>query len=151
MNNKANMPKNTYDNMPKNTYENMPKNTYDNMSNDKIMVAPNDKGFTIFRGDTARLENGKIIGTLYDIGKPLRPSIGRSWTTSHTQAKKFACYYSKDSTASNVVPIIYHGISHKLTKGLFWDLEREVHILRDKSILKKIEIVDKKDCEIGTI
>ena len=116
------------------------------VQNDHIMIAPKGKGFTVFRGDTARFENGKIVCTLYDVGKSLRPSIGRSWTTSYDYAKEFACIYSKD-TKSPIIPIIYHGVTHKLTKGLFWDLEREVHILRDKSVLKKIEIVDKKDCE----
>ncbi len=53
------------------------------MTNDKVMIAPEGKGFTVYRGDTARLEKGNIKGTLYDIGKSLRPSIGRSWTTSH--------------------------------------------------------------------
>ncbi len=116
------------------------------MPDDQIMTAQKGKGFTIFRGDTAILENGKIKGTLYDIGKSLRPSIGRSWTTSHEKAKEFACFYAKDSRP-NIVPIIYHGISGKLKKGLFWDSEREVHIVKDKSILKNIEIVDSKDCE----
>ncbi len=113
---------------------------------DNMIVAPKGKGFTIFRGDTARLENGKIRGTLYDIGKSLRPSIGRSWTTSYKKAKEFACIYAKD-TKSPVIPIIYHGISHKLKKGFFWDSEREVHIVKDMSKLKNIEIVDRKDCE----
>jgi len=116
-------------------------------SEDQIMVAPKGKGFTVFRGDTARLENGKIRGTLYDIGKSLRPSIVRSWTTSYDKAKEFACIYAKDNEP-NIVPIIYHGVSHKLMKGLFWDHpEREVYILRDKSILKNIEIIDRKDCD----
>ena len=53
------------------------------MINDKVMIATDGKGFTVFRGDTARLEKDKIKGTLYDIGKSLRPSIGRSWTISH--------------------------------------------------------------------
>jgi len=57
----------------------------------KIMVAPPSKGFTVFRGDVARLEGGKIKGTLYQIGKPLKPSIARSWTTSYEIAKRFAC------------------------------------------------------------
>lgn len=114
--------------------------------NDQIMIAPKGKGFTIFRGDTARLENGKIIGTLYDIGKTLRPYIGRSWTTSHEKAKEFACIYAKDAQYP-VVPIISHGVSHKLKKGLFFDSEREVYILEGKSILKKIEIVNRKDCD----
>jgi len=121
------------------------KNTPDN-PDDQIMVSPKGKGFTIFRGDTAILENGKIRGTLYDIGKSLRPSIGRSWTTSYDKAKEFACIYAKD-TQYPIVPIISHGISHKLKKGLFFDSEREVYILKDKSILKKIEIVDRKDCD----
>lgn len=112
----------------------------------KIMIAPPSKGFTVFRGDTARLEDDKIKGTLYDIGKSLRPSIGRSWTASHKVAKNFACQYA-EGTKPPIVPIIYHGIAHKLEKGLFWDSEREVHILRDKSRLKKIEIIDNKDCE----
>ncbi len=116
------------------------------VSDDKIMTAPKGKGFTVFRGDTARLENGKIKGSLYDIDRSLRPSIGRSWTTSYEKAKEFACYYAKD-TQPPIIPIILHGVSHKLTKGLFWDSEREVHILKGKSILKKIEIVDTKDCE----
>lgn len=96
---------------------------------DQIMIAPKGKGFTIFRGDTARIENGKIKGILYEIGKSLRPSIGRSWTTSHKKAKEFACFYAKDSRP-DMVPIIYHGVSGKLKKGLFWDSEREVHIVR---------------------
>lgn len=50
---------------------------------DKVMIVPEGKGFMVYRGDTTRLDNGKIKGTLYDIGKSLRPSIGRSWTTSH--------------------------------------------------------------------
>lgn len=124
----------------------MPDDISDNVSNNQIMVAPKGKGFTIFRGDTARLENGKIKGTLYDIGKSLRPSIGRSWTTSYDKVKEFACIYAKDNE-SNIVPVIFHGTSHKLKKGFFFDSEREVHILKDKSILKKIEIVDRKDCE----
>ncbi len=41
------------------------------------------------------------------------------------------------------IPIIYHGVAHKLEKGLFWDSEREVYILKDK--LKEIEIIDCKD------
>lgn len=114
--------------------------------NAQIMIAPKNKGFTIFRGDTARLENGKIKGTLYEMNKSLRPSIGRSWTTSHKKAKEFACFYAKYARP-NIVPVIFHGISHKLKKGLFWDLEREVHILKDKSILKNIEIVDSNDCD----
>lgn len=121
------------------------------MSDDKnvdsqIMTAPKGKGFTVFRGDTAILDNGKIKGTLYDINKSLRPSIGRSWTTSHKKAKEFACQYA-EYTKHPIAPVIYHGISHKLKKGLFWESEREVHIIRDKSILKKIEIVDHKECE----
>lgn len=115
------------------------------MPEDQIMIAPKGKGFIIFRGDTARIENGKIKGTLYEIGKSLRPSIGRSWTTSHKKAKEFACFYAKDSRP-DMVPIIYHGVSGKLKKGLFWDSEREVHIVKDKSVLKKIEIIDSKDC-----
>ena len=113
---------------------------------DNILIAPKGKGFTVFRGDTARLEHGKIRGTLYDIGKPLRPSIGRSWTTSHDMAKIFACNYADDKPP-NIVPIIYLGVSRKLKKGLFWNLEREVHIIRDKSLLKEIEIINRKDCE----
>ena len=113
---------------------------------DDILVAPKGKGFTVFRGDTARLEHGKIKGTLYDIGKPLRPSIGRSWTTSHDIAKIFACNYAEDKPP-NIIPIIYRGVSHKLKKGLFWDSEREVHITRYKSRLKDIEIIERKDCE----
>lgn len=112
----------------------------------KVMIAPEGKGFTVYRGDTARLEKGKIKGTLYDIGKSLRPSIGRSWTTSHKMAKVFACNYA-DGKPPNIVPIIYHGITHRMEKGLFWDLEREVHIVRDKSRLKSIEIVESSDCE----
>jgi len=112
----------------------------------KVMIAPDGKGFTVFRGDTARLENGKIKGTLYDIGKSLRPSIGRSWTISHKKAKEFACQYA-EGTKSPIVAIIYHGITHRMEKGLFWDSEREVHITRDKSRLKSIEIVEKSDCE----
>jgi hypothetical protein len=123
---------------------NMPNNQDD--KDDQIMTAPKGKGFTVFRGDTARFENGKIITSLYDIGKSLRPSIGRSWTTSHDQAKEFACEYAEVTENPNIVPIIYHGISRKLKKGLFWDLEKEVHILRDKSILRDIEIVDIEDC-----
>ena len=116
------------------------------MTDDKIMIAPEGKGFTVFRGDTARLENGKIKGTLYNIGKSLRPSIGRSWTTSHKQSKKFACQYA-EGRKPPIIPIIYHGITHRLEKGLFWDSEREVYIRIDKSRLKEIEIVDRKDCE----
>lgn len=116
------------------------------MPDDQIMTAPKGKGFTIFRGDTARLENGKIKGTFYDIGKSLRPSIGRSWTTSYKKAKEFACQYA-EGTKYPTVPIIYHGVSHKLRKGLFWDSEREVYIVKDKSRLRNIEIVDDKDCE----
>lgn len=112
----------------------------------EVMIAPEGKGFTVFRGDTARLENGKIKGTLYDIGKSLRPSIGRSWTTSHKKAKEFACQYA-EGKPPNIVPIIYHGITHRMVKGLFWDLEREVHITRDKSKLKSIEIIEKSDCD----
>lgn len=116
------------------------------MTNDKVMIAPEGKGFTVYRGDTARLEKGNIKGTLYDIGKSLRPSIGRSWTTSHKKAKEFACQYA-EGKPPNIVPIIYHGVTHRMEKGLFWDLEREVHITRDKSKLKSIEIVEKSDCE----
>lgn len=116
------------------------------MTTDEVMIAPDGKGFTVFRGDTARLEKGKIKGTLYDIGESLRPSIGRSWTTSRVTAKIFACSYA-DNKPPNIVPIIYHGVSRKLKKGLFWDSEREVHIMRDKSRLKSIEIVTKNDCE----
>jgi hypothetical protein len=116
------------------------------MTNDKVMIAPDGKGFTVFRGDTARLENGKIKGTLYDVGESLRPSIGRSWTTSYKKAKEFACQYA-EGTNHPVIPIIYSGITHRMEKGLFWDSEREVHIMRDKSRLKSIEIVEKSDCE----
>ncbi len=116
------------------------------MSNDELMEAPKGKGFSVFRGDTAILDNGKIKGILYDINKSLRPSIGRSWTTSYKKAKDFACSYAKD-TQPPIVPIVFHGVSRKLKKGLFWDSEREVHILRDKSTLKSIEIIDRKDCE----
>lgn len=116
------------------------------MADDKVMIAPDDKGFTVFRGDTARLEKGNIKGTLYDIGKSLRPSIGRSWTTSHKKAKEFACQYA-EGTKPPIVPIVYHGVTHRMEKGLFWDSEREVHITRDKSKLKSIEIVEKSDCE----
>src|SRR3990167_3742092 len=111
------------------------------MTNDKVMIAPEGKGFTVFRGDTARLEKDKIKGTLYDIGKSLRPSIGRSWTTSHKKAKEFACQYA-EGTKSPAIPIIFHGITHRMEKGLFWDSEREVYITRDKSRLKSIEIVE---------
>lgn len=115
-------------------------------NNDKILIAPKEKGFTIFRGDTARLEDDKIKGTLYKIGESLRPSITRSWTTSHKKAKEFACQYA-EGTTHPIVPIIYHGIAHRLKKGLFWEPEREVFALRDKSRLKKIEIIERKDCE----
>ncbi len=57
--------------------------------------APPSKGFIVFRGDVARLEDGKIKGTLYKIGESLRPSIVRSWTISHKIAKRFACEYIK--------------------------------------------------------
>lgn len=117
-----------------------------NMTNDKTMIAPKGKGFTVFRGDTARLEYNKIRGTLYNIGESLRPSIGRSWTTSHKKAKEFACQYA-EGTNQPIVPIVYHGVAHKVEKGLFWDLEREVYIIRDKSRLKEIEIIERKDCE----
>ncbi len=117
----------------------------DNMSDNDIMVADKGKGFTIFRGDTATLECGKVKNTLYDIGKSLRPSVPRSWTISHKKAKEFACQYA-EGTSLPIVPIVYHGIAHKLKKGLFWDSEREVFIIRDKSILKDIEIVNRKDC-----
>ena len=116
------------------------------MTDNKVMIAPEGKGFTVFRGDTARLENGKIKGTLYEIGKSLRPSIGRSWTISHKKAKEFACQYAED-TEHPIIPIIYHGITHKMEKGLFWDSEKEVHITRYKSRLKSIEIVERNDCE----
>lgn len=116
------------------------------MTDDKVMIAPEGKGFTVFRGDTARLENGKIKGTLYEIGKSLRPSIGRSWTISHKKAKEFACQYAED-TKHPIIPIIYHGITRKMEKGLFWDSEKEVHITRYKSKLKSIEIVERSDCE----
>ncbi len=116
------------------------------MINDKVMIAPEGKGFTVFRGDTARLEKSKIKGALYEIGKALRPSIGRSWTTSYEKAKEFACQYA-EGKLPNIVPIIYHGITHRMEKGLFWDSEREVHITRDKSRLKSIEIVERSDCE----
>lgn len=118
----------------------------DKIIDDKIMIAPSSKGFTVFRGDTARLENGKIKGTLYKIGESLRPSIVRSWTTSHKKAKEFACQYA-ECRKPPIVPIIYHGIVHKVKKGLFWEPEREVFILKDKSRLKEIEIVDLKDCK----
>lgn len=110
------------------------------------MTAPPSKGFTVFRGDTARLEDNKIKGTLYEVGKSLRPSIVRSWTTSYKKAKEFACQYA-EGTEYPIVPIIYHGITHKAEKGLFWDLEREVYITRDKSRLKEIEIIERKDCK----
>ena len=116
------------------------------MTDDEVMIAPEGKGFTVFRGDTARLENDKIKGTLYYIGESLRPSIGRSWTTSHKIAKEFSCQYA-EGTKPPIVPIIYHGVTHRMEKGLFWNFEREVHITRDKSKLKSIEIVDRKDCE----
>ena len=116
------------------------------MTDDKVMIAPEGKGFTVFRGDTARLENGKIKGTLYYIGESLRPSIGRSWTTSRKIAKEFSCQYV-EGTKPPIVPIIYHGVTHRMEKGLSWNFEREVHITRDKSKLKSIEIVDRKDCE----
>ncbi len=117
-----------------------------NMTDDKVMIAPEGKGFTVYRGDTARLENGKIKGALYDIGKSLRPSIGRSWTTSRKKALEFACQYA-EGTKPPIAPIVYHGTTHRMEKGLFWDSEREVHIRRDKSKLKSIEIVEKSDCE----
>ena len=116
------------------------------MTDDKVMIAPEGKGFTVFRGYTARLENGKIKGTLYYIGESLRPSIGRSWTTSYNKAKEFACQYA-EGTEPPIFPIIYHGVARQLEKGLFWEPEREVHIRKDKSRLKDIEIVDRKDCE----
>lgn len=116
------------------------------MTNDKIMIAPSSKGFTVFRGDAAILEDGKIKSALYKVGESLRPSTVRSWTTSHKIAKRFACEYIK-GREERVVPIVYHGIAHKVKKGLFWDSERDVYILRDKSRLKEIEIVEKKDCE----
>lgn len=122
------------------------KITNDKITNDKIMIAPPSKGFTVYRGDAARLEDGKIKGTLYNIGESLRPSIVRSWTTSHKIAKRFACEYIK-SREERVVPIIYHGVANRVEKGLFWDSEREVYIKRDKSRLKEIEIVDIKECE----
>lgn len=65
---------------------------------------------------------------------------------SHNIAKKFACEYIK-GREERVVPIIYHGVTRKMKKGLFWDSEREVYILHGKSILKDIEILDLKDCE----
>ena len=37
------------------------------MTDDKIMIAPPSKGFTVYCGYAARLENGKIKGILYDI------------------------------------------------------------------------------------
>jgi len=43
------------------------------------------------------------------------------------------------------VPIVYHGVAHRVEKG--WEPEREVFILKDKSRLKKIEIIDRKYCE----
>lgn len=116
------------------------------MTDDKVMIAPERKGFTVFRGDTARLEKDKITGTLYKIGESLRPSIGRSWTTSYKKAKEFACQYA-EGTKPPIVPIIYHGVTHRMEKGFFWNSEREVHIARDKSKLKSIEIVEKSDCE----
>jgi len=116
------------------------------MTDDKIMIAPPPKGFTVYRGDTARLEKGKIKGTLYDIGKVLRPSIMRSWTISHKIAKRFACEYIK-GREERLVPIIYHGVANRIEKGFFWDSEREVYIKKDKSRLKDIEIVDRKECE----
>lgn len=109
-------------------------------------MAPKGKGFTVFRGDTARLEDNKIKGTLYKIGESLRPSIGRSWTTSHKKAKEFACQYA-ENTQPPIVPIIYHGIAYKVEKGLFWDSEKEVHIIKDKSRLKNIEVVEREDCK----
>ena len=117
------------------------------MVNEEIMIEEKGKGFDIFRGDTARLENGKIKGTLYDIGKSLRPSIGRSWTTSHKKAIEFACQYAED-TKHPIVPIVYHGVANTVKKGFFWSSEREVHITRGgKSILKNIEIIDCNDCK----
>ena len=116
------------------------------MSENETMTAPRGKGFTVFRGDTARFENNKIKGTLYEIGKSLRPSIGRSWTTSHKKAKEFACQYAQN-TQPPTVPIIYRGVANKLKRGLFWDSEREVYIVKDTSRLNNIEIIDSKDCE----
>ncbi len=119
------------------------------MSNDnvdKILIAPKGKGFSVFRGDTARLEKGKVKGTLYKVGESLRPSIGRSWTISQKKAKEFACQYA-EGTKYPIIPIIYHGIAHKVEKGLFFSSEKEVYILKDKSKLKSIEIVEHKDCE----
>ena len=117
------------------------------MTDNETMTAEKGKGFTVFRGDTATLDNDKIRNTLYDIGKSLRPSIGRSWTTSSKMAKIFACTYA-EGREYPTVPIVYHGTANKLKKGLFWDLEREVHIKSGgKSILKSIEIIDSKDCE----
>lgn len=112
---------------------------------EEILVAPKGKGFKVFRGDAATKTNDNIR-TLYDIGKPLRPSIVRSWTTSHKIAKRFACEYV-DSREERVTPIIYHGLTNKMKKGLFWDSEREVYILRGKSKLKEIEIVKLDDCK----
>ena len=60
--------------------------------------------------------------------------------------KEFACQYA-EGTKYPIIPIIYHGITHRMEKGLFWDSEREVHITRDKSRLKSIEIVERSDCE----
>jgi len=87
----------------------MSDNKDDKPVDNQLMIAPKGKGFTIFRGDTARLDNGKIKGTLYDINKSLRPSIGRSWTTSYKKAKEFACQYA-EYTKDPIVPIIYHGV-----------------------------------------
>lgn len=120
--------------------------TIPDINSDKIMTATEGKGFTVFRGDTARLINSKVKGTLFKIGESLRPSIVRSWTTSHRKAKEFACYYA-EGREENIVPIIYHGVANKVEKGLFWDSEREVYIRRTKSRLKDIEIINKKDCE----
>ena len=118
-----------------------------NMADEEIMTAERGKGFTIFRGDTARLENGKIKGTLYDIGKSLRTSIGRRWTTSHKKAIEFACQYA-EGTKYPIAPIVYHGVANKVKKGFFWRSEREVHITRGgRSILKNIEIIYLNDCK----
>lgn len=111
-----------------------------------ILIAPKGQGFTVYRGDTATKTNDKITGILYDIGKSLRPSIGRSWTTSYKKAKEFACEYA-EYTKPPIVPIVYHGATNKMKKGLFWDSEREVHILKGKSILKSIEIIKYDECK----
>lgn len=113
---------------------------------EEILIAPKGKGFKVFRGDAVTKTKSNSLRTLYDIGKPLRPSIVRSWTTSHKIAKRFACEYI-DGREERVAPIIYHGLTNKMKKGLFWDSEREVYILRGKSKLKEIEIVKLEDCK----